>query len=129
MPDFYQATVEAAGWLVDTGRYTEDGDKIIKEAFLVWLTLADGTRYQHERIFSPALRLDDYTGCEHIDRFEQAECKLKAEHLAARVLNALDYGHWPDLDRWSEIEPAYSSEQYQAQGCEAERAAAERQEG
>jgi hypothetical protein len=129
MFSFYNATVEAAGWLVDTRRYTEDGDKIIKEAFLVWLTLEDGTRYQHERIFSPALRLDEETGCEHIDRFEQAECKLKAEHLAARVRNALDYGRWPDLNRWTEIEPAYGSEQYQAQGIEAERAAAERQEG
>jgi hypothetical protein len=87
--------------LVETGGYTEDGDREIKAAFYLVAEDDRGARVAHD--FSVrAWRSDDPDAVARMDR------------LRARVAAHVAAGGSLDQDHWTEVDPAYGSEAYQA---------------
>jgi hypothetical protein len=118
-------TAYATSDLFDAGR-TEDGTPFIAEVFYVAMENEAGRRFHHNSSFSGVeVLVDEYEGGKYFsDRREEATAK--AERLAQRVNAALKAGHGVDLALWNEVDPAYGSDEYVAQGTEAKRAFADR---
>ena len=109
--------------------YSWDGQSFHAEQYYVVIENDRGRRFSHTATFKGTQRfVCDETGepC-FPDRREEA--RTEAERLCARVNAALEAGTDLDPDYWVETDPAYGSEEYIAQGTEAQRAFAERQEG
>jgi hypothetical protein len=114
--------------LYQAGR-TCDGHPFVAEAYYVVIENERGTRFRHAATWCGAEHLVcEETGESYFpDRRE--ESRAKAERLCARVNAALGDGTGVDWAYWVETDPAYGSDEYIAQGTEAKRAFAERQEG
>lgn len=111
------------------GCFTEDGEQIHFDMWVIWATNRAGRRWQFDRAFGPDFKWIDhphYSGWSITGR-------LNAEHdaitQAKAFAAALKAGLKLDGAQWQEIDPAYGSEVYQREGIEAERVAAEREEG
>lgn len=118
-------TAYVASDLFDAGR-TEDGTPFIAEVYFVEMENAAGRRFRHDATFSGVeVMVDEYEGGTYFaDRREEA--KAKVERLAVRINAALKDGTGVDLSFWEEVDPAYGSDEYIAQGTEAKRAYADR---
>jgi hypothetical protein len=103
-----------------------DGHPYIAECFYVIVENARGTRFRHVSTFRGAERLicEETGEPSFVDLREEASAK--ADRLAARVNAALASGKGIDPAYWVETDPAYASDEYQAQGIEAQRALADR---
>lgn len=114
--------------LYQAGR-TCDGHPYIAEAYYVVIENDRGTRFRHATTWCGTERMvcEETGEAYYPDRREEA--RTKAERLCARVNAALCDGTGVDWAYWVETDPAYGSEEYIAQGTEAQRAFAERQEG
>jgi len=111
--------------LFDAGR-TSDGDSFIAEAFYVLIENARGTRFRHVATFrTTEMLICEETGESYFPDLRE-EATAKAERLAARVNAAFAAGQNVDWAYWIEVDPAYGSDEYQAQGIEARRAFEER---
>jgi myo-inositol catabolism protein IolC len=87
--------------LIETGQWTEDGEREIAVAFYLVAEDHRGARVAHD--FSVrAWRSDDQDAIARI------------EGLRARVAAHVAKGGKLDPDHWTEIDPAYGSEAYQA---------------
>jgi hypothetical protein len=87
--------------LIETGQWTEDGEREIAVAFYLVAEDHRGARVAHD--FSVrAWRSDDQDA---IARIEGLRARVEA-HVAA--------GGALDQDHWTEIDPAYGSEAYQS---------------
>ena len=105
-----------------------DGHPFIAEAFYVIMSNDRGTRFRHTATFKGAeLVVCEETGEANFADLRQ-EARAKAERLADRVNAALASGKGIDLAYWREIDPAYGSEEYVAQGTEERRWFEEREE-
>ena len=106
--------------------YSCDGHPFIAEAFYVLIENARGARFRHVSTFNGTERLIcDETGEPHFADLRE-EATAKAERLAARVNAAFAAGKGVDRAYWIEVDPAYGSDEYVAQGIEAQRAFADR---
>jgi hypothetical protein len=98
------------------------------EVYFVQITNPQGRRFQHERRFPSATvyscEVDGWTKLAPLPGALQA-----AQRLAERVNQALATGRRLDRASWREVDPAYGSEEYVAQGIEHDRRAAERLAG
>lgn len=114
--------------LYQAGR-TCDGHPFVAEAYYVVIENDRGRRFRHATTWCGTERMVCEETGEPYFPDHREESRAKAERLCARVNAALVAGD--DLDRfyWDEVDPAYGSDEYIAQGTEAERAFAERQEG
>ena len=120
-------TAYAASDLYNAG-YTEDGTPFIAEVYYVGIENDAGRRFVHVTSFRGAERFTDDEGDDYFaDRREEASAK--ADRLAARVNAALQAGKGIDLAFWNEVDPAYGSDEYIAQGTEAKRVYQERLAG
>lgn len=122
-------TAYVASDLYQAGRRFDDGQPFIAECYYVLIENEAGRRFHHEAVFKGAAR----KVCEETGEYWFAdlrqEAEAKAERLAARVNAALAVGIALDSSRWYEVDPAYGSDAYIAQGTEAKRAAQERAAG
>ena len=120
-------TAFAASDLYSAG-HSCDGHPFISERFYVLIENARGTRFRHVNSWNgtePTICPD--TGEPHFSDL-RAPALAKAERLATRVNAAFASGNGIDWAYWYEIDPAYGSDEYQAQGIEAQRALADRTE-
>jgi len=109
--------------------YACDGHPFIADCFYVLVENEAGRRFRHQVIFNGTQKLVcEETGdaCFHDLR---EEASAKAERLAQRVNAALKAGVALDSACWYEVDPAYGSDEYEAQGTEAQRLFAEKQAG
>jgi hypothetical protein len=119
-------TATAVSDLFDAGR-TADGDSFIAEAFYVLIENARGTRFRHVATFrTTEMLICEETGESYFPNLRE-EATAKAERLAARVNAAFATGKGVDWAYWIEVDPAYGSDEYLAQGIEFQRAYADRQ--
>lgn len=119
-------TATAVSDLYNAGRSC-DGHPFIAEQFYVQIENDRGTRFRHAATWNGAERLVcDETG-EVCFADVREDARAKAERLAERVNAALASGKGVDWAYWVEVDPAYGSEEYIAQGVEAQRAFADRQ--
>jgi hypothetical protein len=105
-----------------TAGNTEDGQPFIAELYYVVMQYEDGRKFQHQAIFFGAEYSEDEDGFGYADVRETA--LANAERLAERVRNGNI-----NFRCWDEVDPAYGSDAYVAQGTEAKRVFAERLEG
>lgn len=98
------------------------------EVYFVQITNAQGRRFRHDTNFPSAkpypCEVDGWTKLAPLPGALQA-----AQRLAERVNQALATGRRLDRASWREVDPAYGSEEYVAQGIEHDRRAAERLAG
>jgi hypothetical protein len=107
--------------------YSCDGHPYIAEAFYVLIENARGTRFRHVSTFhSTEMMVCEETGEAYFPNLRE-EAAAKAERLAARVNAAFATGKGVDWAYWIEVDPAYGSDEYLAQGIEFQRAYADRQ--
>lgn len=101
--------------------YKCDGWPFHAERFYVMLELADGTRYAHNNLFLGCQVEHDEEGYPTFLDTRLEAC-AKAEKLAQRVREAgvINPAYWREID------PAYGSTAYQANGTEYERAMQDR---
>jgi len=117
-------TAYAASDLYNAG-YSCDGHPFIVESFYVLIENEAGRRFRHDSSFRSTERvICEETGEPRFLNLRD-EASAKAERLAARVNAALAAGVALDRDRWSEVDPAYGSDEYQSQGIEDQRAFAD----
>jgi hypothetical protein len=118
-------TAHAVSDLYSAG-HSCDGHPYIAECFYVIVENARGTRFRHVATFrgAEALFCEETGEPSFADLREEASAK--ADRLAARVNAAIASGKGIDWAYWVEIDPAYGSDEYQAQGIEAQRAFADR---
>ena len=119
-------TAHAVSDLYNAG-HSCDGHPYIAECFYVVVENARGTRFRHAATFLGAEALFCEETGEPAFANLRDEASAKAERLAARVNAALASGKGIDWAYWVEIDPAYGSDEYIAQGIEFERAYADRQ--
>ena len=119
----YTATVGSD--LYQAGR-TEDGQFYIAEVYFVEMENEAGRRFRHIATFNGVeVSVCDYSGETYfLDCREEATAK--ADRLAARVNAALKAGKGVDMALWDQVDPAYGSDEFIAQGTEAKRAFADR---
>jgi hypothetical protein len=114
--------------LYDAGRDC-DGHPFIAEQYYVLIENERGTRFRHVATWNGTQRLVcDETGDPCFPDLRE-EARGKALRLADRVNAALNNGTGVDWAYWYEVDPVYGSDEYIAQGTEAQRAMAERMEG
>lgn len=98
------------------------------EVYFVQITNAQGRRFRHERSFpSCQVYRCDMDGWNKLAPLPGA--LEAAQRPAERVNQALAAGRSLDRASWREVDPAYGSEEYVAQGVEHDRRAAERLAG
>jgi len=98
--------------------FDEDGREVVGECFNVYVTAPNGRRWVHTQGFLTILQ---YGEDSQVWAAGYEESKAKSENLAKAVAAALTSGLRLDQSRWIEVDPAYGSQAYQAQGCEAQR--------
>ena len=109
----YVSTIE---WLREGSARNEDGDYVVLCDYFVQVTLADGSRFQHEVGFLGKVA---YGTDEDYDfAYPVPGDKAAADRLTARVEAHLAAGGELDQARWHEVQAAYGSEAYQRNGCE-----------
>jgi hypothetical protein len=118
---------------VETGLYQAghacDGHPHLSLAYYVSIENERGRRFRHFAVWlGTEHQVCEETGESYFPDHRE-ESLAKAERLCARVNAALRDGTGVDWAYWVETDPAYGSEEYIAQGVEAERAFADRQEG
>jgi hypothetical protein len=101
--------------------YTEDGESFVAEVYYVVIENNEGLRFRHESSFPSTEALTDDEGDFYFSDLRE-EASAKAERLADRVNAALQAGKGIDKALWREVDPAYGSDAYIAQGTEAYRA-------
>lgn len=118
-------TAYAASDLYQAG-FSCDGHPFIAECFYVLVEDATGRRFRHNAIFNSTKQVicEDTGDACFPDLREEASAK--AERLAARVNAALAAGNKLAADLWEEVDPAYGSDSYVAQGTELKRLFAEK---
>ena len=89
------------------------------ERFFVAATTANGRRFHHEMIVSGVSPRNIEGDVFFVD--VRAEAKEKIYGLARRIENHLRAGGDLDLAHWDEVDPAYGSNEYIAQGVEEQR--------
>jgi hypothetical protein len=114
-----------------TPEYTQRGKgefgPLVYDTWCVDITSPKGRRFRHSARFPTAkVEMSDLDGWDVLIRIDDAEGA--AQRLADRVNAAIKAGQRLNMDHWTEIDPAYGSEEYIAQGIEAERAFADRGE-
>ena len=119
-------TAQAVSDLYQAG-LRDDGHPFIAERFYVIAEDAAGRRICHEAAFYGAEEVYCEESGESYFADVRAEASAKAERLAAKVNAALAAGVALDRSRWFDVDPAYGSEAYHAEGIEAQRAFADRQ--
>jgi hypothetical protein len=118
-------TAYAASDLFNAG-FSCDGHPFIAECFYVLVENEAGRRFRHVAIFNGTERLVcEETGDACFPDLRE-EASAKADRLAARVNAALAAGKALDSAYWEEVDPAYGSDEYVAQGTEAKRLFAEK---
>jgi hypothetical protein len=106
---------------------TYDGQPFIAESFYVVIENLAGRRFAHRVRFRSAERhYCEETGEPYFSNLREV-ASGKAERLAERVNAAIAAGKALNDAYWYEIDPAYGSDEYQAQGVEFERALADRE--
>lgn len=105
----------------------DDGREFIGEQYFVVVENEAGRRFRHQAIFNGAKQIvcPETGESGFVDLRDEASAK--AERLAERVNDALAAGQRLDAACWVEIDPAYGSDEYAAQGVEAQRAFQDRQ--
>jgi hypothetical protein len=102
-----------------------DGHPYIASKFYVMVENEAGRRFRHTASF-PSVQVKEWDG-ENIFVNIGEESKDIADGLAKKVNAALQAGKKLDQNYWFEIDPAYGSDEYVAQGTEANRVFEERQ--
>jgi len=124
------------------GRCWEDGEALIHLAYFVRVTdMKSGRRWVHEKTFKmthdchgPSAcgeQGEDYRCPAKQEFWSDKACENAALALASKVDAAHKAGKWAgpiNNSHWTEIDAAYGSEAYQAQGVEAREAYLERRE-
>lgn len=105
----------------------DDGREFIGEQYFVVVENEAGRRFRHQSTFLGAKQIVCPETGESGFVDLRGEASAKAERLAERVNDALAAGQRLDFERWFEVEPAYGSDEYVAQGVEAQRAFQDRQ--
>jgi hypothetical protein len=131
--------VEVAADYFSLGRCWEDGSDLVHSAYSVRVTDAKtGRRWIHNKTFhvahdchGPSACIET-EGCQVKQEFRwDHEAELAAELLAVRVRHAYKHRLWEGPVgnvNWTEGDPAYGSEAYEAAGVEAREAAQERRD-
>ena len=100
----------------------DDGRPFIAEVYYVVVENGRGRRFAHKARFKgTAPRFCDETGEGPFFPDLRGEAFDKAAALGNRVAAALRAGRKLDPFQWTEIDPAYASEEYQSQGTEGKR--------
>ena len=103
-----------------------DGHPFIAERYYVVIENAAGRRFQHEKAFAGVEVIE----CEETGETAFADIrrttKAIVEDLAAKVNAALASGKALTASCWFEVDPAYGSDSYAAQGTELKRFFAEK---
>ena len=121
-------TAYVASDLYNAG-YGCDGHPFIADQYYVLIENAAGRRFRHTAAFNGTeLVVCEETGDACFPDLRE-EASAKAERLAQRVNAALKAGVALDSVCWYEVDPAYGSDEYEAQGTEAQRLFAEKQAG
>jgi hypothetical protein len=106
-----------------------DGHPFIAEQYYVLIENKAGRRFRHVRTFNGAnAYVCEYTGETGFEDLRETAIR-RAQSLADRVNAAFDVDVGVDWTYWYEVDPVYGSDEYIAQGTEAQRAMAERMEG
>ena len=103
-----------------------DGHPFIAEKYYVLIENASGRRFRHEKSFAgvEVIKCEETGETGFADIRETA--KAIAEDLAAKVNVALASGKTLTASCWFEVDPAYGSDSYVAQGTESKRFFAEK---
>lgn len=106
---------------------SDDGREFIGEQYFVVIENEAGRRFRHQSTFLGAKQIVCPETGESGFVDLRGEASAKAKRLAERVNDALAAGQRLDAGCWFEIDPAYGSDEYAAQGVEAQRAFQDRQ--
>jgi hypothetical protein len=117
--------VAAVSDLFDAGR-TNDGEVFAAEVYYVVVENGAGRRWASYDRFYGARRVVDDEGWVGFDDLRE-EASAAAEALAAATNQVLVSGGKLSLEDWYQIDPAYGSRAYQADGIEEIRAYEDRQ--
>lgn len=105
---------------------TEDGVPFIAEEYYVLIENQAGKRFRHSYLFKGAVRsICPEDGFESFEDIREAS-KASAQAVADRVNAALAKGTKLNPECWTEIDPAYASDEYIKQNTEEKRWVAER---
>jgi hypothetical protein len=117
--NMYEAIV--ASDLYNAGNQ-DDGQPFIAEVYYVVVENERGRRFAHKARFKgTAPRFCNETGEGPFFPDLRGEAFDKAAALGNRIAAALRAGRKLDASHWSEIDPAYASKEYEAQGTEFQR--------
>lgn len=109
--------------------YSCDGHPFIAEKYYVLIENASGRRFRHNKSFAgvEVIQCDETgeTGFQDV----RNEVKAIVEGLAAKINATLASGKPLTQVCWSEVDPAYGSDEYVSQGTETQRFFDEQQAG
>ena len=117
--------VSAVSDLYEAGR-TNDGTQFSAEGFYVVVENGAGRRWASYEYFKGAEVVVDEEGFVFFPDVRE-EASAAAEALAAATIEVLAAGRKLSLEDWYQIDPAYGSRAYQADGIELIRAYEDRQ--
>ena len=119
--------VAAVSDLFDAGR-TNDGERFSAEVYYVVVENNAGRRWASYDRFYGARRVVDDEGWVGFDDLRE-EASAAAEALASATRRVLESGGKLSVEDWYQVDPAYGSKAYQADGIEEIRAYEDRQAG
>ena len=119
--------VAAVSDLFDAGR-TNDGERFSAEVYYVVVENNAGRRWASYDRFYGARRVVDDEGWVGFDDLRE-EASAAAEALASATRRVLESGGKLSVEDWYQVDPAYGSKAYQADGIEEIRRTEDRQAG
>ena len=119
--------VAAVSDLFDAGR-TNDGERFAAEVYYVGVENGAGRRWASYDRFYGARRVVDDEGWVGFDDLRE-EASAAAEALASATRRVLESGGKLSVEDWYQVDPAYGSKAYQADGIEEIRRTEDRQAG